>query len=120
MLTCERVIHDSDTGRSSLIDVLSDLSVADLPLVVPALYVYAKTTEAMGEYVFRLELMRRNDLLTLAEVAMATIDVDDPVAYQEMVFQLANVVFDRPGYYDLQLWANQELLGSTALLVELE
>ena len=120
MLTCERVIHDSETGRTSLIDVFNDLSVASLPTVVPALYVYTKTTEALGEYLFRLELVRRDDLLTIAEVTTAPIDADDPVAYQELIFQLANVVFDRPGYYDLQLWANQEPLGSTALLVELE
>jgi hypothetical protein len=82
------------------------------------MYVYAKMTDAQGEYVFRLELTRRDDMTVLGEAAMPPVATDDPMAHNEVTFRLDNVAFERPGYYDFRLWANDMFLDSKAFLAQ--
>ena len=54
MLLCHRIIRDAETGTTSLIDLVENITVTEVPATVGTLYVYAKVTDAQGEYVFKL------------------------------------------------------------------
>jgi hypothetical protein len=70
MLICERVIREAETGLVSLIGVFEGVQSPQRPTVVPALWVYAKITDAQGEYEFRLDIVRRNDEQQIAQAAI--------------------------------------------------
>ena len=38
-----------------------NITVTEVPATVGTLYVYAKATDAQGEYVFKLDVVRRDD-----------------------------------------------------------
>ncbi len=82
------------------------------------MYVYAKMTDAQGEYVFKLELVRRDDATVLGEAVLPPAVAPDPMLHNEVVFQLNGATFERPGHYDFRLWANDMFLDSKAFLVE--
>ena len=83
------------------------------------MYVYAKMTDAQGEYVFKLELVRRDDMSVLGEAVMLPVSAGDPMIYIEAVFQLQGVTLERTGYYDARLSAKDTMfLDSTAFLAE--
>lgn len=106
MLICERVIRETGSGLMSLIGIFEDINARQFPVVIPRLFVYAKMTEAQGEYRFRLELVRRNDFKVIGETTLDPVGTDDPMAHNEVVFELLNVPIEQPGYYDFRLFAN--------------
>jgi hypothetical protein len=119
LLICDRVIHDAETGQASLIGVLESVTSPDFPSVIPSMYVYAKMTDAQGEYVFKLELVRRDEMSVLGEAVMLPVSADDPMIYIEAVFQLHGVMLERTGYYGARLSANNTMfLDSTAFFAE--
>jgi len=121
ILICERVIREEGTGLISLIGILEALTGEQVPLTVPSLFVYAKMTEAQGEYLFKLEVVRRRDMNTIAEAPMpAPVTVDHPLANGEKVIQLGGLTFTEPGYYDFRLSANGRFLDSKGLQILLE
>jgi len=121
ILICERVIREEGTGLISLIGILETLRGEQVPLTVPSLFVYAKMTEAQGEYLFKLEVVRRRDMNTIAEAPIPTpVTLDDPLANGEIVMQLGGLTFTEPGYYDFRLSANERFLDSKGLQILLE
>ncbi len=118
LLICERVIREAETGQISLIGIFESVSAPELPITIPSMYVYAKMTDAQGEYVFKLELVRRDDATVLGEAVLPPAVAPDPMLHNEVVFQLNGATFERPGHYDFRLWANDMFLDSKAFLVE--
>ena len=62
----------------SLIGILESTAVSQLPFAVPSLFFYAKLTEAQGEYTFKLDIVRRNDMVTVAEAPTPKVTIEDP------------------------------------------
>lgn len=118
LLICERVIREMETGQVSLIGIFEQVSAPELPITMPSLYVYAKMTDAQGTYVFKLELVRRDDAMVLGEAELPPAMAPDPMSHNEVIFQLHGATFERPGFYDFRLWANSMFLDSKALQVE--
>jgi hypothetical protein len=87
--------------------------------VIPPVSVYAQMTDALGEYVFKLELVRRDDISSLLEIELAPVTVEDPMTYIEAVFRLEDLTLEWPGYYDARLFVNgTKFLDGTAFLAE--
>ena len=101
-----------------LIGIFENVSAPELPITIPSMYVYAKMTDAQGSYVFKLELVRRDDATVLGEAVMPPAVAPDPMLPNEVVFQLTGVTFEKSGYYDFRLWANAMFLDSKGFLVE--
>ena len=119
LLFCERVILEARTGQVSLIGLFEGAASPAFPLVIPLVYVYARMTDAHGEYLFKLELVRRHDMSVLAEAVLDPASADDPMAHNEAVFEFHGVALERPGHYDFRLWANDTMfLDSTSFFAE--
>jgi hypothetical protein len=119
MLLCQKVIREAETNMVSLISIFEAIRVEELPASVPSVVVFAKLTEAQGEYEFKLEVVRRNDNQVIAEAPVPPMSVDDPMLSGEIALDLGGLRFDQAGYYDFRLSANGRFIDSKSLLIEL-
>jgi Family of unknown function (DUF6941) len=119
MLLCERVIHENGTGLVSLISIFENMTAEKLPVIIP-MYVYAKMTEAQGEYQFKLEVVRRNDMKVIAEAELPPGTIDDPMANADITIQLGGLTFAEVGYYDFRLSANGRFVDSKSMQILLK
>ncbi|PYM11129.1 MAG: hypothetical protein DMD81_27825 [Candidatus Rokuibacteriota bacterium] len=119
LLISERVIREAETGVFSLIGIFDVLTTPTLPLTVPSLVVFAKMTDAEGEYDFELEVVSRNEDETITEVTqLQRFSVSDPLGSVYVVLHLSRLTFPRAGHYDFRLWANGRFADSTAIRVD--
>jgi hypothetical protein len=116
LLICQRIIREADSGMVTLTGIFETVSVARLPILAQ-LFLYAKMTDAQGEYVFRVEVVRRNDMKAIAEAALPKVTIPDPTASSELILELGNLKFGEPGAYDLRLFANDRFVDSKSLVV---
>lgn len=119
MLICERAMREETSGQVSVIGTYEIVNATQFPTVIPNLYLCIKLTEAQGEYVFRLEMVRRDDLNAVGEVTLPSVTVKDPLDHSEILLQLLGVPLPQPGHYDFRLWANDRFVDSKSLLAKL-
>lgn len=119
MLICDNTIREEGSGKVSLIGIFENILVApaaQFPVRHGLLCVYAKVTDAEGEYGIRLELVRLDDELTMGG-GEAQVTLADRMTPAEFVFQLPDLVFERPGRYEFRLFANRRCVGNKSFSV---
>jgi len=105
MLICDMAIREEGTGKVSLIGIFENVSATVFPARHPLLCVYCKLTDAQGDYAFRLELVRGEDLVVIGGGEFR-VSVPGRRDIFDLIFQLGGLVFERPGAYEFQLSAN--------------
>jgi len=79
--------------------------------------VYARVTDAEGDYDVRLELVRLEDEKSVGRVD-TRVAIGDRMASHDMIFNLdAALMFERPGRYEFRLFADSKHIGGTVLTV---
>jgi hypothetical protein len=78
--------------------------------------VYAKLTDAQGEYRLRLELVRLEELKVVGQGQLGATFADRMTAI-ELSFQFWDTFFEVPGRYEFRLYANDRWVGSKSLNV---
>lgn len=111
MLICDTVIRDSTTGKPSLIGVFDRILAPSLPARHPSLAVYAKITDAQGQYVFRLELVDLSTGQAIGEGKTPEVEIPDRMASHELVFNLQGLMFRTEGRYEFRLYADEQFVG---------
>ena len=119
MLICERVIREESTGQVSVLGTYEVINASQFPTALPSTYICVKLTEAQGDYVFKLDMVRRDDMKTVGEATLPSINVKDPLEHSELVFHLLGVPLPQPGHYDFRLWANGRFVDGKSLVVKL-
>ena len=116
MLICDATFQDEASGKTSLIGVFETVSAFQFPARHGRLSVYAKLTDAQGEYRLRLELVRLEDLRVVGQGQFGATFADrmTPV---ELSFQVWDTFFEAPGRYEFRLYANDRWVGSKSLNV---
>lgn len=118
MLSCLHALQDAQTGLVSLVSIVEEVRTGQFPLAIPALCLFVRITDAQGDYVFTLEIVRRDDDASLGEVALPLVTVQDPTGYAQIVANISGTVFERPGAYDFRLWVNERrFVGTTSIRV---
>lgn len=118
MLLCERVIREDGSGLVSLISIFENINGQQLPARLATMFVYAKLTEAQGDYLFKLEVIRRRDMKSIAEVQMPEpMTIDDPMVSVDMIMRLDGLSFTELGHYDFSLGANGRFIESKSVQV---
>jgi hypothetical protein len=117
MLVCERIIRDTRSGRVSLIELLDEIRTADFLLVVHAVAIYARLTDAVGFYAVALDVVRRGDLLEVASIPIGDFEATDPLEDGEILVHHVGLRLPSAGSYDVRLWANGRFVHSVSLLV---
>ena len=111
MLLCDLTIREHGTGKISLIGVFENISAPRFPVVHRALSVYAKLTDAEGDYVIRLE-----DSHVVAQGTL-TATFADRMSPGELIFNLENLGLERPGRYEFRLYADGRFVAGKSFTV---
>lgn len=118
MLLCRQAIQDAQSSLITLVSIVEDLTTRRLPLVVPALSMFARLVDAQGEYIFTVEVVRRDDELALAAFDLPRVTIPDPLNYVQLVAGISGFEVERAGSYDVRLWMQgQRFVGLTSLRV---
>lgn len=116
MLLCDLTIREHGSGKISLIGVFENISSSRFPVVHRSLSVYAKLTDAEGDYTIRLELIRLEDSHVVAQGALKA-TFADRMAPGELIFNLENLGLERPGRYEFRLFAEERFVASKTFTV---
>jgi hypothetical protein len=118
ILLCDRIIQEAVTEKVSLIGIVDRVVGAEFPFdYVRGVALYARVTDAAGEYALRMEVVRLEDEWLAGGVDVVAAIPDRMAAY-EIVFDLARIRFERAGRYEFRLIANGRFIGGAVLLVE--
>jgi hypothetical protein len=115
ILVCDLTIREERTGKVSLIGVFENIAAASFPIVHHRLSVYAKLTDAAGEYDIRLDLVHLEDARTVAEGRMKAI-FTDRMTPAELIFNFENLPLERAGRYEFRLHANDRWVASKSFV----
>lgn len=116
MLICDQVVQDEATGKTVLVGIFETVSAYQFPARHGFLCIYAKLTDAQGEYRIRLELVRLEDLRVIGQGKLRA-TFGDRMAPAELIFQVGDLLFQGPGRYEFRLYANDRWMGSKSLNV---
>jgi len=116
MLLCDLTIREHGSGKISLIGVFENISSSRFPVVHRTLSVYAKLTDAEGDYTIRLELIRLEDSHVVAQGALKA-TFADRMAPGELIFNLENLGLERPGRYEFRLFAEERFVAAKTFTV---
>ena len=118
MLVCDQAIPHADADKTTLVGIFNRMEIDQFPQRWSRpTTLYARVTDAEGDYAIRLELVRLEDERTVGR-ADSRLDIEDRMASHEMIFDLEEVlVFERPGRYEFRLFADGRHVGGTVLTV---
>lgn len=116
MLICDQALIEEATAKSTLVGVFETISAFQFPARHGPLCVYAKLTDAEGQYRIRLDLVRLEDLSTIGQGQFSA-TFGNRMSSAELVFQIYGLTFSEPGRYEFRLYANNRWMGSKALNV---
>ena len=115
-LLCDFVITSQD-GNLSLIHLFSDLFFTTFPAAYPRLFVVFFLALDRGEHQVQVSILDPGGAPLLSEVEPANLDVELPGAESNLVMELPNFVFPRPGIYQVQLLVDGRLVHGMPLRV---
>jgi len=110
-LVCDVAVKDPTTGKISLIGIFDKIHVKQFPAQRPV-SLYAKLTEAEGNYQFQAKYVFSNTGETLAE-AKGEFAAKEKLGTIELNLQYPPLPIPGEGRYDFQIWVNGQFLGQT-------
>lgn len=110
-LVCDVAVKDPTSGKISLIGIFDRVHVKEFPSKRPV-SLYAKLTEAEGQYEFQARYVYSNTGEKLAE-AKGKFTAKEKLATVELNLQFPPLPIPGEGRYDFQIWVNGAFLGQT-------
>lgn len=110
-LVCDVAVKDPTTGKISLIGIFDKVNVKSFPVKRPV-SLYAKLTEAEGQYQFQAKYVYSNTGEMLAE-AKGEFNSREKLGTVELNLQFPPLPIPGEGRYDFQIWVNGQFLGQT-------
>lgn len=117
LILCDGIIREAGSNKFSLIGTFNGLWAQAFPYVHPSFAVYVVLTDGRGRVPCSLRLTALDSGQTLFTV-QGQVDFRDPTGTAELVFQLRQLRFEKPGHFALEFIADGEMLGSRKLLVQ--
>jgi len=108
---CNRVIFDKFTGMPSLIDIVQNISAVKFPARHGQLVFFCEMTNGHGETktTVRLVDVKQDEKVIFEKDGMVKFNNVKQVV--TLAINLQGVVFERPGEYRFQIFADEYLLG---------
>lgn len=117
ILVCDQAIRELGSNKVTLVGIFDRIASPAFPFqYVRGLAVYARLTDAAGRYQMRLELVRLEDEQTIGR-AEVDATITDRMGSHELTYNIALLVFERPGLYEFRLVADGRHLGGMTLTV---
>ncbi|MEL7562542.1 hypothetical protein [Dehalogenimonas sp. 4OHTPN] len=110
-LVCDVSAKDPTTGKISLLGIFDKIHVKQFPAKRPV-SVYAKLTEAEGQYQFQCKYVYASTGETLAE-AKGEFNSPNKLGTIELNLQFPPLPLPAEGRFDFQFWVNGQFLGQT-------
>ena len=117
ILLCDTVLIDALTGKKSLVGVFEALTFPQLPVSFGGFFLFARITDAEGNYNFRVNLVRLDSDTTLATIPMISQTIQERLSVGDLILQVPPLQFDKLGGYEFQLFANDIYIGRTTVTV---
>ena len=117
MLLCDQAVIEEGSYKVTLVGIFDRIGGESFPLhwTRPAL-IYVRITDAEGDYLMQLELVRLDDEQTIGRQE-ARVAIEDRLVSSSLVFNLETLVYERPGRYEFRLFANGRHVGGMTLSV---
>jgi hypothetical protein len=115
LVLADQVYRDPSNNKCFILGTYNAVFATSFPCLRQSMNLYAALTNGHGKVPIRLVLTDADEELGSLALAEGTVEMKDPLASLEIVFQLSNVVLPRPGQYRLQLFASGELLRELPL-----
>ena len=113
ILTCDRVITEAKTNKKTVVGIFDRWVFPQLPAHFQ-FWLYARLIDAEGEYAFRVKVIRLEDDERLAEALTNPIKIADTLmGAADLALPFPPVLIERPGPYEVQLFANEVFIGRT-------
>jgi hypothetical protein len=113
LVLCDTIIREVGTNKLSLIGTFNGIFANNFPCTHPSLSVYIAITEGRGKVPCKVR-MTAVDGQTVFELP-GQLEFAGPNSVGELVFQLQQIRFERPGVYAIEFWAGNDLLASRRL-----
>jgi len=114
VILCDTVIRESGTNKLSLIGTFNGIFAPSFPCTHPSLSIYIAITEGRGKVPCKLRMLSLEENNVVFDLP-GQIDFGGPTSVGEMVFQLQQIRFEKPGTYAIEFWAGDDLLASRRL-----
>lgn len=111
ILLCDLTIAEAGTHKRSLIGIFDRISTQQFPVVHPSMSVYVQFREIDGTFDFTLELVDLADERVMNKAVAKGFHVSGRSRDSEIVFNLLNVRFERPGDYEFRIYVNDTVFG---------
>src|SRR6266545_2452612 len=106
ILTCDQVIVDAVTKKKTLVGIFDRLRSSRFPMQ-QRIGFYARLTDMEGDYTFTIRVINlTNSEQLIGQMESAQIKATDRLATMEIALNLPPLLFQQPGQYEFQLYAN--------------
>jgi hypothetical protein len=109
MLVCDQIITEQGTNKKSLIGIFDNFGSLTFPVRFQRLAVYVKLADAVGDYFFKLRLVKLKDESLVTEIGIQA-NIKDANQYSELALGMSNLPVPEPGKYEFQLYAGDVYL----------
>ncbi len=110
MLICDQIITEHVTNKKSLIGVFDNFNSLSFPTLSQRLAVYVKLADAIGNYLFKLRIVKLKDESLIAEIGIQAHITSDASQYSELALSIGNIPVPEPGKYEFQLYSGDDYL----------
>jgi len=116
VVLCDTIYRDEVSKKLILVGTFHVINTLELPCVHPSMALYLAMNEGKGEYFFKIVVQH---VETQQEVAVTSgpLKFDDPNQLIEMNAALTGLKFTNTGRYDVQIWADDQIIGQTFFFV---
>ena len=111
MLLCDQVIVDERSKKKTLVGVFDVIYAKSFPAKHSSLSVYARLTDAGGQYKFRMDYVQVKTDNLLVHADIPPVDITDRLKTHELIMQFPPIDIPVRGEYELRLWANERYIS---------
>jgi hypothetical protein len=109
MLLCDQIINEAGTNKKSLIGVFDNFFSLAFPTIIQRFAIYVKMADAVGDYLFKLRVVKLKDEALVAEIGIQAKILAEG-QYGELALNLGGIPLPEAGKYEIQLYTGNEYL----------
>ena len=115
-IICDRVIFDKLSGMASLINIIQVVNSPKYPIRHGQLIFFCELTNGHGRTKTKIRIVdaQRNDKVVFEQKKM--VEFRDVREVLTLAVNLQGIVFEKPGEYRFQLFAEEQLLGERRIV----
>lgn len=110
LLLCDTMITDANTRKTTIVGIFERILVNSFP-ASHQLSIYARLTDAQGQYEFRFDYAQVKTNTILAQGGFKNVNVPDRLIAFEILLTPPPIPIPEAGQYEFRLWANNRYVG---------